>query len=79
MKSLKSFLAIAAMTAFIIDLDGQISTPGTGLTASAVIGKIIEKTGAPVIPNTVDVIKEGNPETLITGIVTTMFATMPVM
>lgn len=79
MKSLKSFLAIAALTAFLIDLDGQISTPGTGLTASAVIGMIIEKTGAPVIPNTVDVIKEGNPETKITGIVTTMFASMPVL
>jgi len=79
MKSLKTFLAIAALTAFMVNLNGQTSTSGPGLPASAVIGKIIEKTGAPVIPNTVDVIKEGNPETMITGIVTTMFATMPVL
>ncbi len=31
------------------------------------------------VPNTVDIIKEGNPETQITGIVTCMFATMEVL
>lgn len=79
MKSLKAFPAIAALTVFLMNLHGQTPASDPGLTASDVIGKIIQKTGAPVIPNTVDVIKEGNPETLITGIVTTMFATMPVL
>jgi putative NIF3 family GTP cyclohydrolase 1 type 2 len=79
MKSLKTFMAIAALSVILVNLQGQIPTSDPGQTASAVIGKIIQKTGAPVIPNTVDVIKEGNPETIITGIVTTMFATMPVL
>jgi len=79
MKQLKYFLTLAALAAFLTNLQCQTPASGPGLTASAVIGKIIEKTGAPLIPNTVDVIKEGNPETTVTGIVTTMFATMPVM
>ena len=49
------------------------------MTAKEVISEIIKQTGAREIPNTVDVIKEGDPETRIKGIVTTMFATMEVM
>lgn len=48
-------------------------------TAAEVIALIIKSTGSPIIPNTVDVIKEGNPETPVTGIVTSMFATMEVL
>jgi putative NIF3 family GTP cyclohydrolase 1 type 2 len=48
-------------------------------TAAEIIAKIIARTGANNIPQTVDVIKEGNPETVITGIATTMFATMDVL
>ncbi|MEM9143716.1 MAG: Nif3-like dinuclear metal center hexameric protein, partial [Bacteroidota bacterium] len=40
---------------------------------------IIAHTGANVVPNTVDVIKEGNPSTRINGIATCMFATMEVL
>jgi putative NIF3 family GTP cyclohydrolase 1 type 2 len=50
-----------------------------GTTASAVIESIIKKTGAPVLPKTVDVIKAGDPQTPVKGIVTTMFATMDVL
>ena len=62
-----------------------LSAHGTGQnssedpTAAAVIELIIQKTEAPAIQNTVDVIKEGDPETPVTGIITTMFATMDVL
>lgn len=58
---------------------GQNAKTGENPTASAIIESIIAKTGSRVIPNTVDVIKAGDPETRITGIVTTMFATMDVL
>jgi len=76
---LRTFFAIAAISALVTNLNCQTSISASGMTASAVISRIIEKTGAPVIKNTVDVIKEGDPGTTITGIVTTMFATMPVL
>ena len=62
-----------------------LSAHGTGQnssedpTAAAVIELIIQKTEASAIQNTVDVIKEGDPQTPVTGIVTTMFATMDVL
>jgi putative NIF3 family GTP cyclohydrolase 1 type 2 len=60
-------------------LKGQNSTKGSAPTASQIIELIIKQTGSAQIPNTVDVIKEGNPDTQITGIVTCMFATMKVL
>lgn len=62
-----------------INLDAQNDVSGTNIPASKIIGTIILNTGSPVIPNTVDVIKEGAPETPVKGIVTTMFATMEVL
>ncbi len=57
----------------------QESTKDNVVSASEVIATIIEKTGTPLIPNTVDIIKEGDPATPIKGIVTCMFATMEVL
>jgi putative NIF3 family GTP cyclohydrolase 1 type 2 len=48
-------------------------------TAAEVIELIISKTGIPVMPNTGDIIREGNPDTRITGIITTMFPTMEIL
>ena len=48
-------------------------------TAGAIIAMIIGETGSKIIPNTVDVIKEGSPDTRVTGIVSCMFATMNVL
>ncbi len=48
-------------------------------TAGAIITMIIRETGSKIIPNTVDVIKEGSPDTRVTGIVSCMFATMNVL
>jgi len=78
MKSLRIFA-----TALIIILLPVIamcqSNPKNPQTASSVIDLILKTTGAPLLSQTVDVIKEGNPETPVTGIVTSMFATMEVL
>jgi putative NIF3 family GTP cyclohydrolase 1 type 2 len=58
---------------------GQSQVSKTGKTASSIIELIIKNTGSSPLPQTVDVIKEGNPETAVTGIVTSMFATMEVL
>jgi len=49
------------------------------MTAGSIIETIIRQTGSEPVPNTVDVIKAGNPQTKVTGIVTCMFATMNVL
>lgn len=66
-------MAILCLT---VTLNGQTNQ---NRTASQVIEMIIKQTGAPAIPNTVDVIKAGDPSTPVKGIVTTMFATMDVL
>lgn len=48
-------------------------------SAEQVISAIIKQTGAKQIANTVDVVKEGDPQLKVSGIVTTMFATMDVL
>lgn len=57
----------------------SITTAFSQQTAEEIISSIIKETGAKQIPNTVDVIKEGDPKTKVTGIITTMFATMDVL
>lgn len=60
-------------------LMGQNSSKSAVLTADQLIQSIIRTTGAATIPNTVDVIKEGDPSTPVKGIATCMFATMDVL
>lgn len=61
---------------FTASLCGQNSASNS---AENVITTIIKHTGTAAITNTVDVIKAGDPKTQVTGIVTTMFATMDVL
>jgi len=70
-----SIILSVLLLAIFSGLNGQ----NTHATAEQVIASIIKQTGTGVIPNTVDVIKEGDPQTLVTGIVTCMFATMDVL
>ena len=49
------------------------------LTAAQIIDQIKKETKVPWTGQTVDVFKTGNPETPVTGIVTTMFATMDIL
>ncbi len=79
MKPQSSILSVMFTALLSLSLAGQNPSGGTNTQASTIIESIIKKTGSPIIPNTVDVIKEGSPETPVTGIVTTMFATMEVL
>ena len=49
------------------------------VTAAQIIQRIQKETGVSWRGETVDVFKTGNPETPVTGIVTTMFATMDIL
>jgi len=76
MKSLKP----AALCLLILSSTGVISGQNTKvITAQEVIKTIIKQVGVAPIPNTVDVIKAGDPLTPVKGIVTTMFATMDML
>ncbi len=79
MKTIKIIFSLLIISGFGISLSGQATSKGTGTSASQVIAAIIKNTGSPLIPKTVDVIKEGDPETPVTGIITTMFGTMEVL
>jgi putative NIF3 family GTP cyclohydrolase 1 type 2 len=76
-----SLILLSAMFSALLpaNLNAQKNLSGTGIPASTIINTIISNTRSPVIPNTVDVIKEGSPQTPVKGIVTTMFATMEVL
>jgi putative NIF3 family GTP cyclohydrolase 1 type 2 len=76
MKYFRSVISALLLTALTVTLSGQ--TPET-VTAQEVIDLIIKQVGIEPIPNTVDVIKTGDPAAPVTGIVTTMFATMDVL
>lgn len=78
--NLKGIAMKTILKAFVIIFSIAITVPVYGQnSAGQIIETIISKTGSQKIPGTVDVIKEGNPETPVTGIVTTMFATMDVL
>jgi putative NIF3 family GTP cyclohydrolase 1 type 2 len=79
MKKLSVLFTSLCLSTLSISLIGQSSLNKPSSSASAVIASIIKNTGAAIIPNTIDVIKEGDPETPVTGVVTSMFATMEVL
>ena len=79
MKTLSTILLIMFLSNCSGLVFGQDNQSIKNTTAEQVIATIIKKTGSPVIPKTVDVIKEGDPQTIITGIMTCMFATMDVL
>ncbi len=76
MKYFRSVISGLLLAALTVTLSGQ--TP-KAVTAQDVIDLIIKQVGIDPIPNTVDVIKAGDPSTPLTGIATTMFATMDVL
>lgn len=65
--------------AFPILLHAQTSQYAQSPKAGKIIAEIIKQTASPIINGTVDVIKEGNPDTEVTGIICCMFATMDVL
>jgi putative NIF3 family GTP cyclohydrolase 1 type 2 len=76
MKSISIFLTALLLLTVSFSAAGQAAPP---VTAGSMIENIIKHTGANPITNTVDVIKTGNPQTVVTGIVTCMFAPMNVL
>jgi putative NIF3 family GTP cyclohydrolase 1 type 2 len=73
-------IASVSICLLILAFTGIISGQNTKVnTAAAVIETIIKQTKSEPVPNTVDVIKAGDPQTPVKGIVTTMFATMDVL
>ena len=71
--------ALSIVLSIIIICSASVTGQNSGRNAGQIIAEILKNTGNAPIPNTVDVIKEGDPETQVTGIVTTMFATMDVL
>ena len=76
MKTLKAISVCLCILIFSGSMSGQNSATNT---AAMVIESIIKQTASDPVPNTVDVIKAGDPQTTVIGIVTTMFATMDVL
>lgn len=66
-----------AVLAFAIAADAQNASQK--LTAAEVMQRVIAATGATPPANTVDTLKAGDPNTVVTGVVTTFMDTMPVL
>jgi len=79
MKTLSTIFLIMCLSNCSGLVFGQDTQNIKKTTAEQVIATIIKKTGSPLIPKTVDVIKEGDPQITVTGIITCMFATMDVL
>src|SRR5258708_30394497 len=73
---LNAFLSLLVIFVASASLFGQNAS---SQNAGQVIDAIIRKTGSEIVPNTVDVIKEGDAATPVKGIVTCMFATMDIL
>jgi putative NIF3 family GTP cyclohydrolase 1 type 2 len=79
MKTLSVLFSAFAALFLSVSIHGQNSQAVKTETAEQIIAEIIKNTGSSIIPNTVDVIKEGDPKTQVKGVITCMFATMDVL
>ena len=65
--------------ALVLSAAALAQAPKPALTASEVMRRVIAATGATPPANTVDTLKAGDPNTVVTGIVTTFMDTYPVL
>jgi putative NIF3 family GTP cyclohydrolase 1 type 2 len=72
-------LIVAILAAGLCNASLLAQTATAPMTAQSVIQRIIAATGATPPPNTVDTIKAGDPDTRVTGIVTTFLDTWQVL
>lgn len=79
MKALHVIFSFLILLILSGSVSGQNSQSVKWETAEQFIALIIKNTGSSAIRNTVDVIKEGDPQTAVNGIITCMFATMDVL
>ena len=61
------------------DLSAVASADAAELTAQQIVDRIRANAGVPWRETTVDTFKAGNPQTIVTGIATTVMATLPVL
>ncbi|HVN56734.1 MAG TPA: Nif3-like dinuclear metal center hexameric protein [Bacteroidales bacterium] len=72
-------IIISLLTGLLIIQGTVLAQTKEAMSAESVIETVIKKTGAKPITGTVDVIKAGDPQAKVTGIVVCMFATMDVL
>src|SRR5215203_856684 len=76
--SRRQFVTLATAGLVTMPRPGAAQTPAT-LTAQQIIDRIKSNLGAPWRDKTIDGIKAGDPATVVTGIVTTVAANLPVL
>jgi putative NIF3 family GTP cyclohydrolase 1 type 2 len=76
---IREWLFLTLLTLMVGSSQLTAQTQNAPLTADVVIKRIIAATGATPPPNTVDTIKAGDPNTTVTGIVTTFLDTYQVL
>jgi putative NIF3 family GTP cyclohydrolase 1 type 2 len=76
--SRREFVALTAGAAPLASMR-QTTLHAAGLTAQDVIDRIKKHVGVEWKPETVDTIKAGDPATVVSGVVTTSMATLPVL
>lgn len=76
---IREWLFLAQLTLMVGSSQLTAQTQNASLTADVVIKRIIAATGATPPPDTVDTIKAGDPNTPVTGIVTTFLDTYQVL
>jgi putative NIF3 family GTP cyclohydrolase 1 type 2 len=77
--TIQKIFVTAALTISILSLPLAAQSTSAPLTAAAAIAKIIAATGATPPPGTVDTVKGGDPNTIVTGVATTFLDTYEVL
>jgi putative NIF3 family GTP cyclohydrolase 1 type 2 len=76
-RSIRRPVLAVLFSGWLFSLPAQ--SPDAGLSAAQLIERILRATGATPPPGTVDTLKAGDPETVVTGIATTFMDTYPVL
>src|ERR1700753_1554729 len=71
--------ALGVMAVMSVPYEGRSENDGGAMTVRQVIDALLADIPGAPFPKTVDTIKTGNPDTIVKGIVTTMFATVAVI
>ncbi len=79
MKRVAGYFALWMTASSLCVTAGFAQSSTTPVTAQQAIDRIVKATGTTLPPNTVDTIKEGDPGTVITGMVATFSPTMEVL
>jgi hypothetical protein len=77
--SRREFVAAGAAALIAAGLSADTSAEAAALTAQQIVDRIRANVGVPWRETTVDTFKAGNPQTIVTGIATTVMATLAVL